>query len=91
MPQVFLSEDAGSPHVYQWEFYLLERRREDLWTRTRHFSLPISPGAIPSGSLLVFDARDPRIDQILSMVGCSLVQVVNGVAGEPAAAILRRN
>jgi hypothetical protein len=53
--------------------------------------LPISPGAIPSGSLLVFDARDPRIDQILSMVGCSLVQVVNGVAGEPAAAILRRN
>ena len=91
VPQVFLSEDAGSPHVYQWEFYLLERRREDLWTRTRHFSLPISPGAIPTGSLLVFDARDPRIDQILSMVGCSLVQVVNGVAGEPAAAILRRN
>jgi 4-amino-4-deoxy-L-arabinose transferase-like glycosyltransferase len=91
VPLVYLSEDVGSPHAYQWEFYLLERRRDDLWARTRHFSLPISPSAIPPGSLLVFDAEDPRLDQIRSMSGCSLVHVVNGLAGEPAAAVLRRN
>jgi hypothetical protein len=62
-----------------------------LWARTRHFGLSISPSAIPADSLLVFDAGDPRLDQIRSTVGCSLVHVVNGVAGEPAAAILRRN
>jgi 4-amino-4-deoxy-L-arabinose transferase-like glycosyltransferase len=91
VPLVYLSEDVGAPHAYQWEFYLLERRRDDLWARTRHFSLPISPSTIPAGSLLVFDVRDPRLDQIRAMVGSSLVQVVNGVAGEPAAAVLRRN
>jgi 4-amino-4-deoxy-L-arabinose transferase-like glycosyltransferase len=91
VPMVYLSEDVGAAHAYQWEFYLLERRRNDLWARTRHFSLPISPNAIPSGSLLVFDAKDPRLDQIRSMAGCSLAHVVSGVAGDPAAAILRRN
>lgn len=91
VPLVYLSEDAGAPHAYQWVFYLLERHRDDLAARTRHFSLPINPGEIPSGSLLVFDARDPRIDQITSMLGCALVRVVDAVGGEPAAAILRRN
>jgi hypothetical protein len=46
---------------------------------------------IPAGSLLVFNAVDPRLDQIRSIAGCSLVRVVGGVAGAPAAAILRRN
>ena len=91
VPLVYLSEDVGSPHAYQWGFYLLERRRDDLWARTRHFSWPISPSVIPAGSLLVFNAVDPRLDQIRSIAGCSLVQVVSGVAGAPAAAILRRN
>ena len=91
VPLVYLSEDVGSPHAYQWEFYLLERHRDDLWTRTRHFSLPINPNEIPAGSLLVFDANDPRLDQIKSTVGCSLVHVVNGVSGGPAAAVLKRN
>ena len=91
VPLVYLSEDVGSPHAYQWGFYLLERRRDDLWARTRHFRWPISPSAIPAGSLLVFNAVDPRLDQIRSIVGCSLVQVISGVAGAPAAAVLRRN
>lgn len=91
VPLVYLSEDAGSPHAYQWAFYLLERRREDLWARTRHFSLPITPGDLPPGTLLAFDATDPRLDEIRSTLNCSLVHVVSSVAGEPAAAVLRRN
>jgi hypothetical protein len=91
VPQVYLSEDVGAPHAYQWGFYLLERRRDDLWARTRHFSWPIGPSTIPAGSLLVFNAADPRLDEIKATAGCSLARVVNGVAGAPAAAILRRN
>ena len=91
VPLVYLGEDAGAPHAYQWGFYLLERRRNDLWARTRHFSWPIGPSPIPAGSLLVFNAADPRLDDIKSSAGCSLVQVVNGVAGAPAAAVLRKN
>jgi 4-amino-4-deoxy-L-arabinose transferase-like glycosyltransferase len=91
LPLVYLSDDSGLPGAYQWEFYLLELGRDDLWARTRRFSFPISPSAIPAGSLLVFDASDPRLDQISSTVGCSLAHVVSGAAGEPAAAVLRRN
>lgn len=91
IPAVYLSEDVGLPHAYQWAFYLHERGRDDLWARSRHFSLPIAAGAIPAGSLLVFDARDPRLDEIRSRTGSSIVRVVNGIAGAPAAAILRRN
>jgi 4-amino-4-deoxy-L-arabinose transferase-like glycosyltransferase len=91
VPVVYLSEDVGAPHAYQWAFYLLERHRDDLCARTRHFSWPITPSAIPAGSLLVFNANDPRLDQIRSTAGCSLVQVVSGFAGEPVAAVLRKN
>src|SRR5262249_29546344 len=47
VPAVYLSEDVGWPHAYQWAFYLHERRRDDLWARSRHFSLPIDAGDIP--------------------------------------------
>jgi hypothetical protein len=91
VPLVYLSEDVGASHAYQWGFYLLERRRDDLLARTRHFILPINRSAIPSGSLLLFEASDERLDEFRSTLDCSLVHVVNGVAGQPAAAVLRRN
>jgi len=91
VPLVYLSEDAGLAHAYQWAFYLLERHRDDVRERTRYFSLPISPSGVPAGSLLVFDARDPRLDEIRSSLGCSLAHVVGGVGGAPAAAVLRKD
>jgi 4-amino-4-deoxy-L-arabinose transferase-like glycosyltransferase len=91
VPRIYLSEDVGSPHAYQWAFYLLERHREDLWARSRHFDSRESAGAIPGGSLLVFDAADGRLDQVMSSMGCSLFHVVSGVDGRPATAVLRRN
>ena len=91
LPAIYLSEDVGAPHAYQWAFYLHERRRDDLWARSRHFSVPTDPGAIPSGSLLVFAASDPRLDDIKSTVACSLVHVVNGLSGAPAAIVMQRN
>jgi 4-amino-4-deoxy-L-arabinose transferase-like glycosyltransferase len=91
VPAVYLGEDVGLPHAYQWAFYLHERRRDDLWTRSRYFSFPISASAIPSGSLLVFDARDPRLDEIRSSTASSIVRVVNGVSGAPAATVLRKD
>jgi 4-amino-4-deoxy-L-arabinose transferase-like glycosyltransferase len=90
LPMVYLSDDAGPPHANQWAFYLLERRRDDLCARTSHLNWPINPGAIPPGSLLVFSARDPRLDQITSMADYSLVHVVRGLDDAPAAAVLRR-
>jgi 4-amino-4-deoxy-L-arabinose transferase-like glycosyltransferase len=90
VPVVYLSEDVGLPHAYQWAFYLLERSRDDLWARTQHFDARIKPSEIPAGSLLVLHAKDPQLDQ-MSTAGYSLVHTVSGVAGAPAAAVLRRN
>jgi hypothetical protein len=53
--------------------------------------LPVGPDTIPSGSLLVFDAKDPRLENITSTMGWPLVQMINGVGGQPAAAVLRKN
>lgn len=50
-----------------------------------------SANDMPSGSLLVADAYNPRLDTLVRSGSCSRVEVVNGVSGQPAAAILRRN
>jgi len=39
----------------------------------------------------VFDARDTRLDEIRSTTASSIVRVVNGVSGAPAAAIMRKD
>jgi hypothetical protein len=93
VPVVYLSRrDVGTPHAYQWGFYLLERHRDDLMARSRHFIAPNSPNDIPTGSLVVLDASDRNVHEIESTLGCSLVHVVSSVGGgEPAAFVLQRN
>ena len=92
VPAVYLSEDLVEAKTIQWKFHLLARLRPDLWDRTRYFALArFNPNDIPSGSLLVLDANNRRLDELLGPARCSLVNVVNDVSGEPAAAILRRN
>jgi hypothetical protein len=91
IPAVFLSEDVGLPHAYQWAFYLHQRQRDDLWARSRHVSVPVDASVIPPGSLLVFAASDPRLDAVKSSIAGSVVQVVNGLSGAPAAIVMQRN
>jgi 4-amino-4-deoxy-L-arabinose transferase-like glycosyltransferase len=92
VPAVYLSEDVGEPQAEQWMFYLLTHQRRDLWERTKHFELAlVNPIDIPSGSLLVVDAKNPRLDRWPGTALCPVVQVVHDVEGSPAAAILRRN
>ena len=91
VPSVYLSEDVGAPHAYQWVFYLVEQHHVDLWARTRHFYETQRPQGIPAGSLLVFDASDPRLDRLKTTLDCSVARVVNGVGGEPAAVLLEKH
>jgi 4-amino-4-deoxy-L-arabinose transferase-like glycosyltransferase len=92
VPAVYLSDDLGEDKTVQWKFHLLARQRPDLWERTRYFVLAaFNPDDMPSGSLLVLAANNPRLNELLGPGRCSLVNVVNDVSGGPAAAILRRN
>ena len=87
-----MSEDVGEPQVQQWVFYLLTHHRPDFRERTKQFELAShAPDDMPSGSLIVLHAQHPKRDELLHSPTYSLVQVINDVAGEPAAVILRRN
>ena len=92
VPAVYLSSDLEEDKATQWMFHLLTRQRRDLWERTRYFVLAhFKPSDIPSGSLLVLNASNPRLEELLGPARCSLVKIVDDFAGGPAAAILRRN
>ncbi len=92
VPAVYLSEDFGESQGEQWVFHLLRRSRRDLWERSRHFDTArVRPDDIAPGSLLVLDARNPRLDQLRRADWCRSVQIVNDANGSPAAAILGRN
>jgi hypothetical protein len=91
VPAVYLSEDVGESQAEQWLFHLRKQQRPDVWARSKPLELAqFKPDDIPSGSLIVLDAANPRLGALLQSGSCSVVAIVNGVAGSPASAILRR-
>jgi 4-amino-4-deoxy-L-arabinose transferase-like glycosyltransferase len=92
VPAVYLSKDLGTGKSVQWKFHLVKNQREDLWRRTQYFDPgTFKPRDVPSGSLLVLDVGNPRLNDLLGPAGCSIAHVVNDVANGPSATILRRN
>jgi 4-amino-4-deoxy-L-arabinose transferase-like glycosyltransferase len=92
VPAVYLSAELGEDKAAQWKFHLLTRRRLDVFDRTRYVPVDhFDANAIPRGSLLVLNANNTRLNELLGPERCSLLTMIHDAAGEPAAAILRRN
>jgi len=92
VPAVYLSKDLGTGKSVQWKFHLVKNKREDLWRRTQYFDAgAFRPGDVPSGSLLVLDVGNPRLNDLLGPARCSIAHVVTDMANAPTATILRRN
>jgi len=89
IPALYVNNNLGEEKVVQCEFHLLARRRADVWTRTSYLAPDQSRSpAIAPASLLIVAARDR---QLYDSARWSVVKVIDGPLGEPAAALLRRN
>ena len=92
VPAVYLSKDLGTGKSVQWKFHLVKNQRTDLWQRTQYFEAEtFNPSDVPSGSLLVLDVNNRRLNDLIGPARCSIAHVVKDVANEPSATILRRN
>jgi 4-amino-4-deoxy-L-arabinose transferase-like glycosyltransferase len=92
VPAVYLSKDLGTGKSVQWKFHLVKHQREDLWRRTQYFDVDtFNPSDVPSGSLLVLDMGNRRLNDLIGPARCSIAYVVMDVANAPTATILRRN
>jgi hypothetical protein len=92
VPAVYLSEDLGTGKSVQWKFHLAKNQRPDLWDRTKYFAAAtLTPNDIPSGSLLVLDINNRRLNELLGPARCSIVHVVKDAGDAPSATILRKN
>jgi 4-amino-4-deoxy-L-arabinose transferase-like glycosyltransferase len=92
VPAVYLSKDLGTGKSVQWKFHLEKNRSEDLWERTSYFDADtFSAGDVPSGSLLVLDMNNRRLESLLGPSRCSIAYVVRDGGNTPTATILRRN
>jgi 4-amino-4-deoxy-L-arabinose transferase-like glycosyltransferase len=91
VPAVYLSKDLGTGKSVQWKFHLVKNHRDDLWQRTKYFDADVfKPTDIPSGSLLVLDMNNRRLNDLVP-ASCSIAYVVKDVANAPTATILRRH
>jgi 4-amino-4-deoxy-L-arabinose transferase-like glycosyltransferase len=92
VPAVYLSKDLGTGKSVQWKFHLVKNQRADLWQRTQYFDVEtFNPSDAPSGSLLVLDMNNRRLNELIGPARCSIAHVVKDVANAPTAAILRKN
>jgi hypothetical protein len=91
IPAVYLSRDLddGGP---RWGFYLAKHHRQDLSQRTKFFSADsLDVDGVPSGSLLVLYANDPKLPALLGAAKCSVARIVIDAAGGKSAVILRKS
>jgi len=92
LPAVYLSDDLSAGKVVQWKFHLITHGREDLWPRTRYFSIDaFQPDRIPAGSLLIVTTNNPRLNELIGPNRCTIIHSVKDVTGTDAAAILLKN
>ncbi len=87
IPAVYLSDRIDDGGV-RWRYFMLKHRREDLWARSRSMNLTHTLPAIEAGALIVCYASEPDVAS-LAASGYAVIADVRGVAGEPAAVVLR--
>jgi hypothetical protein len=87
VPAVYLSDNIDDGGV-RWRFYLLKLERLDLWSRTHSLNPAHTLPAIEPGALIVGYAGDPLTARLVND-RYDVVAAIAGVAGEPAALIVR--
>jgi 4-amino-4-deoxy-L-arabinose transferase-like glycosyltransferase len=92
VPAVYLSRELGTGKSVQWKFHLVKSQREDLWQRTQYLDVAaFNPRDVPSGSLVVLDMNNQRLNDLIGPARCSIVHIVTDAANAPTATILRKN
>lgn len=78
--------------IPRWRFYLAKHGRDDLWPRTHFFSRDnLDIGGVRPGSLLVLEAKDSRLPDLVGPGKCcSVAHRVKDVGGSEPAVILVR-
>jgi hypothetical protein len=85
----FVKKDARESKTVQWKFHLLAHGRPDIWNRSTYFVPGRSGLDVQSGSLLIHSAVMEGVNELTAGGRWSVIHMVNGVAGDPAAVILR--
>lgn len=89
LPMILLNDDGDNKGI-RWLFYTTQRKRPDLWARSRYFTIDsFDPAAVPEGSVVLMPADDRRDAKLLA-AGYSKAAVATAVNGEPATNIFRR-
>ncbi|MGH9385712.1 MAG: ArnT family glycosyltransferase [Vicinamibacterales bacterium] len=92
---------GGVPAIYltaplydvsaKWRFYATKAHRADVLHRTRYFNGDLTAiGDAPSGSLVVVEPDNPRIDPAVSTGGWSIERRVTDLTGRPTLTVLRK-
>ena len=91
VPAIYFDADLDDKGV-RWRLELLKRGRMDLWDRTRDFDpAQFDPDTVAVGSLLVMEARDPRVGSLIEGGAYSVSATMTWLTGEPAVTVLRRD
>jgi 4-amino-4-deoxy-L-arabinose transferase-like glycosyltransferase len=87
VPAVYLSDRIDDGGV-RWRFFMLKHDRMDLWVRSRSINLTHTFPRLEPGALIVCYASEPETVS-LPAKGYDVVAEIRGVAGEPAAVVLK--
>jgi 4-amino-4-deoxy-L-arabinose transferase-like glycosyltransferase len=87
VPAVYLSDRIDDGGV-RWRFFMLKHDRLDLWARSRSINLTHTFPAVEPGALIVCYASEPDTVSLRAK-GYEAVAEIRGVAGEPAAVVLK--
>jgi 4-amino-4-deoxy-L-arabinose transferase-like glycosyltransferase len=87
VPAIYLSDRIDDGGV-RWRFFMLKRGRMDLWARSRSINLTHTFPQLEPGALIVCYASEPETVS-LPEKGYEVVAEIRGIAGEPAAVVLK--
>jgi hypothetical protein len=74
---------------YRWKFYMQKHQRNDIFERTQYFPSNVDISRVPSGSLLVFQSRDPAVERLLTTGRCAIAATIRNAAGSDATVVLK--
>jgi 4-amino-4-deoxy-L-arabinose transferase-like glycosyltransferase len=87
IPTVYWRDNIDDISI-RWKFFMLKKRRPDLWDRTVVISEP--PASVVPGSVVVLYAADPLVDVLLRDKNYATLATIDGINGQSNSAIVRR-